>query len=110
MKRWLRRVVYVVVVVVWLAVMSFPFLAFSLARKGELHLGEDVRLFLVQEKDAEGVGVERKRPLPSSSSCFRTTITYIMWEGQNDNVVYCQCFDEHTGASLPVNRPSCEKS
>ncbi len=110
MNRWLRRVVYLFVIVVWLAVMGLPILAFSLAGKGELHFGEDVRLFLVQEEDAEGVGIEWKRPLPPPSSCFRTTVTYIMWQGRTDNTAYCQCYDLQTGSPLPAELLTCEKT
>ncbi len=91
MKHWLRRFLYLVVVVLWLAVMSFPILAFSLAGKGELRFGEDVRLFMVQEEGAEGVGLEWTRPFSPKPSCTRTTVTYLMWEGVAENTTYCQC-------------------
>ncbi len=113
MKRWLRRIFYLLIVIVWLAAMSFPILAFSLAGKGELTFGDDVRsqlrLFLVQESGAEGVGMAWTRPYRPNPSCSTTTIRYLLWEGDNDNAAYCQCYDEQTGAILPTTLQSCRE-
>ena len=110
MRRWLRRVVYLLIIVVWLVVMSLPVLAFSLAGQGELWLGDQVRLFLVQEPTAEGVGVEWTRPLRAQPACARTTVTYIMWAGQSENTAYCRCLDENSGAALPATDQACDDS
>lgn len=99
MKRRLRPFLYLVVVVVWLVVMSLPILAFSLAEKEDLRFGEGIRLFLLHEKDAGGVGVEWKRPLRQQPGCTRTTVTYLMWEGQSENTAFCQCSDGSLVAS-----------
>ncbi len=107
MNRWLRRFLYLIVVMVWLIVMSLPILAFSLAGKGELQLGEDARLFLIQEDEVEGIGLQWTRPFRQQPSCTRTTVTYLMWEGRSENTVYCQCYDKQTGAMRPPVAQSC---
>lgn len=95
MKRWLRRLGYLLIVVVWLVVMAFPIFAFTLAGRGELTFGDTagnhVRLFLLREPDAEGVGLVWTRPYRANAACTQTSVTYIMWEGQSENTRYCQC-------------------
>jgi hypothetical protein len=102
MKRWLRRLGYLTIVIVWLVVMAFPIFAFTLAGRGELMFGEaagsHVRLFLLREPDAEGVGVVWTRPYRSNPDCTQTSVTYIMWEGDSENTRYCQCA---TNEALP---------
>ncbi len=96
MRRWLRRLGYVFIFIAWLLVMLFPVFAFQLATKGELAWGEEtgrqVRVFLLQDKNAEGIGVQSTRPQPNSA-CFTTTVRYYMWVGEGQNSQYCQCLD-----------------
>ncbi|GIK56091.1 MAG: hypothetical protein HND44_01680 [Chloroflexi bacterium] len=106
MKRWPRRFSYVLIVISWLMVMCFPTFAFTLARNGQIEVGSNprnhLRFFMVQEKNADGIGVEWTRPLSGQSTCAKTSVTYLLWEsdGQNQNVTYCQCSDPVTGAAL----------
>lgn len=106
MKRWLWRLGYLLALIIWLMVMAFPIFAFTLAGRGEMMFGEPtgshVRLFLLREPDAEGVGVEWTRPYSSQPTCTHTSVTYIMWEGRNQNTSYCQCINENNGADLPA--------
>jgi hypothetical protein len=108
-RRWLRRLVYLLVLIVWIPVMAFPFVAFTLATKGELQLGGEshLRFFMVQETGANGVGIEWQRELFQPDSCRRTSIAYLMWEGEGEGVSYCQCFDVATGDPLPVTGSIC---
>ncbi|MCP5096649.1 MAG: hypothetical protein GY943_13935 [Chloroflexi bacterium] len=117
MKKWLRRFIYSLLTLLWLLVMTIPFLAFLLAARGEVHIGSNpqrnVRIFNVQEELAEGVGVEWTRPFtPSAStaSCTKTNIAYLFWENDsgNQNSSYCQCIDLLTNASVPIAPNSCQ--
>lgn len=112
MKRWLRRFAYLLVVLLWLLLISFPVVAFLLATQGQLQIGEPnrsgLRLFMVQERNSQGIGLQWTRPLSGSSdqaSCSQTSLRYYLWEGsdQGENVDYCQCFDPQTGQVLPEN-------
>ncbi|HRQ38655.1 MAG TPA: hypothetical protein PLD25_12175 [Chloroflexota bacterium] len=103
MKRWLRRFGYMLIVIIWLMVMCFPTFAFMLAMNGQIEVGSNprnhLRFFMVQEENADGIGVEWKRPLPGQPACARASVTYLLWEsdGQNQNTSFCQCIDPVTG-------------
>ncbi len=101
MRRWLRRLAYLLVLTLWLLLLAFPAVAFMLATRDQIEIGSDparhLRLFLVSEPDAQGVGVERARPVRERAGCSQTTISFLMWEGQSESLVYCQCFDEAGG-------------
>lgn len=113
MNPWLKRLGYVLVVIVWLVVMVFPTFAFFLATQGEVQLGSEarnhVRFFMIQEETSGGVGVEWVRDAGQPGDCSRTTIRYFLWEGSSagENVSFCQCFDPETDAPLPVEENSC---
>jgi hypothetical protein len=50
-----------------------------------------LRLFLVQERDHQGVGLDWSAP--AAEMCRQGRIRYLMWEGQGQNSQYCTCFD-----------------
>lgn len=107
----------VLFVLFWLAVILTPSLAFVLARNGQIQIGSSEgrhwRLFLVQEADSEGVGLEHGRPVPlpfdapESAVCLQTTISYWMWVGEGQDTSYCQCTDSATGDLLNITPPAC---
>ncbi len=105
-KRWLRRLGYIVFILIWLPLILFPAFAFTLAGRGQLQLGGEnlhVRFFLVQEEEADGIGMEWVRPSLRNKSCRQTTVLYYLWEGENNpNTSFCQCTDPATGAPLPI--------
>lgn len=96
---WVRRLLYVILVLIWLLVMSFPVVAVVLATQGEIQmsLGQEplprqLRLFLIQERGQEGLGVEWTAP--ASDSCSEGHIRYFMWLGQGENAQFCTCIDQ----------------
>lgn len=113
MNPWLRRILYLLVLIIWFVIMTFPFFAVFLASRGEIQLGHDtqqhVRIFLIQERNAEGIGIERVRPLPDTQTCTQTHVQYIMWAGKGENVIYCQCADTSTETTLPIDTAICPK-
>ncbi|MFZ0545946.1 MAG: hypothetical protein WAM60_10940 [Candidatus Promineifilaceae bacterium] len=114
MRRWTRRVGYLLVILLWLILVSFPVVAFLLATNGEIQVGDSssgVRLFLLQDPDNQGLVFQWSRPYSRSgaadesvSECTRTTLRYLLWEGDasGQNTDYCQCLDPETGQTLPV--------
>ncbi|MEM7116839.1 MAG: hypothetical protein AAF614_30690 [Chloroflexota bacterium] len=79
--------------------MSFPIVAILLASQGELDIGSErrhLRLFLVQEDENQGVGIQWTRPRLFESECLKTNLGYIMWVGEGENATYCQCVDAQT--------------
>ena len=89
--------------------MVFPFVAFKLATNGEMQIGNEsyLRLFLVQETEANGVGFEWRREAFQVDNCLRTSLGYLMWEGESEGASYCQCFDPVTNDPLPVEGSAC---
>ena len=117
MKRWPRRLLMLTFVLLWLAVMLFPTLAVVLARNGQIQLGDSDgrhwRLFLLQEPDFEGLGLERARstapPLSAPAAvCLQTSVSYWLWAGEGQDALYCQCTDPTTGAAVPDTPPACQ--
>lgn len=96
-KTWLRRLLYLFIVLVWLMIMVFPIVAFRLATNGEITWGQETdrqgRLFLLQDAEAEGVGLQTSRPQSGSSVCVVTTVRYFMWVGEGQNSRSCSCTD-----------------
>jgi hypothetical protein len=116
MRVWLRRLLMLLIVLVWLAIMLTPALAFILARNEQLQIGRGDgrhwRLFLLHEAAGEGLGLERSRPVappgnaPQNASCLHTTVDFWLWTGASDidyGMEYCQCFDGATGELLDIN-------
>ena len=95
--------------------MLLPTMAFMLSRNGQMHLGDSDgrhwRLFLLQDAEAQSLGLERGRPVEPpleapSASCLKTTVTYWMWVGEGQDTVYCACVAP-AGASIPQTPPAC---
>ena len=109
----IRRFSYVLFLLFWVLVISMPTLAVVLAARGQVEIGSDagrqLRLFHIQEVEAEGVGVEWKRPFPQLSSpnqtCTQTNITYLLWKGEGESSHFCQCTD--TTGQITTQTQSC---
>lgn len=113
MSRWPRRFIYLLVTLAWLCVMSLPALAFILAVRGQIQIGSDVRhhlrIFALQELDAQGIGVEWTRPVRQQPACSWTTVNYLLWEGEGEDIAFCQCYDPLTNDPLPVELQFCSE-
>ena len=109
-----RRLAYIVVIFFWLLLMSIPFFMFSLAARQQLQVGpaEDshIRVFLIQERDAEGIGLEIAREQANAPGCTQTSVRYFMWKGEPENVVFCSCVDMETGDTLPASPGACRSN
>lgn len=111
MNKWPRRVLYLLIIVLWLIVLSVPFFAFVLAARKQIQIGDDprshLRVFLVQEQGSEGIGVEWVRPYRPNPACAQTSVNYFMWSGEPEPVLYCQCYDPATEEPLPIVASRC---
>ncbi len=94
---WLRRLIWLFLGLIWLAFLAFPVVAFILATQGEIRLGNQtrrqMRVFLVQEASAEGLGFQWTRPAGRDSNCTQSQLAYLLWAGQGDQAAFCRCFD-----------------
>ena len=94
MRKWLRRLTYLLILIVWAAIMALPLGAFALATNGQFTLGS-TRVFMIQEQDQAGIGFQTTREVNHEAQCIRTAIRYVMWEGEGENFVDCsQCIDD----------------
>ena len=96
MKKLPRRLGCVAGFFVWLFVMILPILACVLISRGQLTWGgnqqDQIRVFLLQEPDLEGIGYQWTRPANDDATCIRTTVRYpIMFEGVAEDSDSCQC-------------------
>ena len=91
--------------------LSLPLLAFSLAARNQLQWGvaegDHIRLFLIQEIDAEGIGVELARMASDNPACLETDVRYFMWSGAPENTRYCQCRNAASGELLSSTTGAC---
>ena len=84
-------------------------MAFSLAMRTEISIGNNIRIFLISEEVGEGIGVEWQRPFSTTNQeCTQTSVNYFMWAGEGENVTYCQCIDVATGETLPSTPTGCK--
>ena len=98
-------------------VWGSPRVAVVRAGSGQSHRGNGEgrhwRLFLLQEPDFEGLGLERARPVAPplaapSAACMATSVSYWLWAGEGQDALYCQCTDPATGAAVPDTPPACQ--
>lgn len=107
MKKILKRMGYGALLVLWLGFMCVPaFFCALVANSGELVWGDEptnqVRFFLMQERDKEGLGVQWTRPVDENGRCLRTTVRYLMFAGEAENQATCQCAPTTPAAELPA--------
>jgi hypothetical protein len=94
----LKRLLAFMFIILWLAFMAFPIVAFLLATQGEIQLGDihrsNLRIFLVQESDNKGVGFQWSRSVSGPGECLLTSLNYILWEGsgKGQSNSYCICY------------------
>lgn len=103
-RTWLRRGGCFLLFLAWLALMAFPCTLVTLLVNRELTVTHSdlpdhhTRLFLLQQPDERGFGLERGRIKSGSEEegqyCIVTSITYLLWEGEGENVGYCNCYEQ----------------
>lgn len=114
---WLRRLLILLFVLFWMALVLTPTMAFYLSRNGQIQVGRTEgrhwRVFLIQQADTEGLGLEQSRPVAAPAdatgdiSCLKTTIKYWMWAGEGQSAAFCQCADVATAEIVDVMPPAC---
>ena len=75
--------------------------------------GRRGRLFLLQERVLEGLGLERTLlvapPLSAPAAvCLQTSVAYWLWAGEGQDARYCQCTDPANGATIADVPPACQ--
>ena len=88
-----------------------PIFACRLITNGVLQIGNEngnfLNVFLLQEPEQEGVGIQWSRSFDDEAICTSTSVRYFMFEGEGENLDYCSCTHEPETRPLPT---SCELS
>jgi hypothetical protein len=92
MNKWTRRLLYLIITLVWLSIMLFPVFAVRLATSGQLQVG-NTTVFMVQERGTGGVGFQTTRSVDRDAACTLTSVRYLLWEGEGENSSSCSCSD-----------------
>lgn len=92
MKKWSRRLTYLIITVIWLAIMLSPLVAVRLATNGRMEIG-NTTLFLIQERDTGGIGFQTTREVENEAMCTYNAVRFLMWEGEGENTRTCSCSD-----------------
>lgn len=108
---WSKFIARFIFVLAWLFFISLPLVAFYLAARQQIQIGAEegshLRIFLLTDSDAEGIGVEFVRPFPSDPDCIETNVRYFLWSGNPENVTFCQCNDPQSNGPLPAKTGGC---
>jgi len=75
-------------------------LMITLASQGEIVIpmgsapDQVARVWLVMDARQRGIGVSSARVTSSSENalCVQTNVSYVLWQGSGDAVVYCECY------------------
>lgn len=98
---FIRRCVCLSFIVVSILLFVAPCFFVTLMVRGELVFslsdrpGHEVRLFRLSEKDLGGVGLtwsSLKNETDDGDYCLQTSVKYLVWEGEGENLSYCQCY------------------
>ncbi len=110
MNKTAKKLGIIALVIIWFILLMLPTIAVILASREQMQIGiEDtsLRLFLLQQADTEGLGIEFTRPSRVNSNCQQASVSYFMWVGESENVDYCLCRDQQTNSSLPAISGTC---
>jgi hypothetical protein len=94
------------VVLLWMIVLLIPFFLFILAVDGEITLGHGgdipepeghplLQVRLVSEIDFRGLHITTSSQdrLNENNTCVQTNVRYLLWQGDGDPAVFCECFE-----------------
>ena len=101
----LKRIGILLLLILWLVLMIVPFVSIVLATRGEIAVGGETesgfRLFLLQEKQHQGLGIQWRRSIGSHDDCLKSSVYYLLWQGSGENInaAYCHCIDPETGGT-----------
>ncbi|MCB9451705.1 MAG: hypothetical protein H6672_09710 [Anaerolineaceae bacterium] len=104
----LRRVGCLVAIVLWFLVLLAPCGLFYLATQGEIALTlsqsppQTLRVWLVMEAGQRGIGFSHPSIVANVANqtvCVQTDVTFLLWEGQADDLAstYCDCYAQGSG-------------
>ena len=83
-----------------------PIFACRLITAGTLQFGSEdgnfLNLFMLQEPEQEGLGVQWTRSFDEEAVCTSTQVRYFMFTGTGENFDYCACTHQPDARPLPT--------
>lgn len=110
MSKAAKKLGIVILVTVWFILIMMPTFAIFLASRQQIDVdigNTKLRIFLLQQANAEGLGIESTHPSKVNANCQQTSVRYLMWVGESENVIFCHCQDPQTNSSIPAFNGSC---
>lgn len=107
-RRWspLQRVGCVLGLLLWLLVMTVPFLLFVLAIQGQItiaHPGDVpdghehplLQVKLIMEPDYRGLNITNSSVQRDGENlCVQTDVRFILWQGEGEPASFCDCYTQ----------------
>lgn len=100
-----RRVGCIIALVLWFSFLLLPLGLFILAVEGDITIarGDDIpepsehprfQLKLIMEPDYRGISLVNTSLHRDGDQalCIQTNVRYVLWEGDGDPAVYCDCY------------------
>lgn len=111
-RKWYRSPGCLFGLALWFLVMLTPMFFIILAIEGEITIprGDDVpdrhrhprlQISLLMEADKRGLSFTNTSIAEEAADtlCLQTNVRYLMWEGEGESVVYCECYTRDTPES-----------
>ncbi|NDJ60979.1 MAG: hypothetical protein GYB67_07630 [Chloroflexi bacterium] len=91
--------------VLWIVLLFVPCALFTLAIQQEIVISQgsapdqQIRIWLIMDADQRGLGVSSTSVQQSAEHalCVQTDTRFLLWQGQEDPLTYCQCYARETG-------------
>lgn len=103
--RWACLPVGVVMAILFI----IPIFACRLISNGQLEWGDpdrnQVRIFILQDPDQEGIGFQRTQARGQDGRCIENSVAYWMWAGEAENSSRCECSGETSNPPAGCNVP-----
>jgi hypothetical protein len=96
----LRRIGCGILLVFWFALLLVPCFCLVMATNQEIVIptgslpGQHLRIWLIMEVDQRGLGISTANVVQSdeNTACLETYNRFLLWQGQGDNVSFCECY------------------
>ena len=88
-----------------LVIGIIPIFTCRLITLGTVQLGSEdgnfLNIYMLQDPEQEGVGVQWTRSFDEEAVCTRTKVRFFMFAGEGENLDYCSCTFEPDSRPLP---------
>ena len=118
----IRRILFYGGIALWVLVLMIPFMLLMLSILREITIDlpgsypeSELRVWMVMERDARGIGYSIPQVQANDDDLSLTVqqnIRYLLWEGENERIAYCQTYERESTnalwASVSAVEGACE--